>query len=163
MHSFNQSQAFYRLEPRGIAMRAAFLIALTCLILTGSTVGAPQAESVYPIAVWYGGGKARAPMQEFNAQANRAVWKKDLEQIRSLGFPAIKTWVEWASSERQEGKYDLGNLEQLLELADETGLRVIIQVYVDSAPDWVGEKNPDARFDTKGELANHRCGENCVC
>lgn len=117
-----------------------------CLLILAIVPGLATDTSVYPIAVWYGGGKARAPMQESDARANREVWKKDLEQIRSLGFPAVKTWVEWASSERQEGKYNLENLDQLLELADETGLRVIIQVYVDSAPDWVGEKYPDARF-----------------
>jgi beta-galactosidase GanA len=117
-----------------------------CLLTLAIAPGFSADTSVYPIAVWYGGGKARAPMQESDARGNRAVWKKDLEQIRSLGFPAVKTWVEWASSERQEGKYGLENLDQLLELADETGLRVIIQLYVDSAPDWVGDKYPDARF-----------------
>jgi beta-galactosidase len=127
-------------------MRRNILILSVSLLFAGSIPSIPQEKSVYPIAVWYGGGKARAPMQESNARAHRAVWKKDLEQIRELGFPAVKTWVEWASSERTEGKHDLDNLEQLLELADETGLRVIIQVYVDSAPDWVGEKFPDGRF-----------------
>ena len=123
------------------------LLALSALILfAGIAPAAPQEKSVFPIAVWYGGGKARAPMQESNARANRPAWKKDLDQIRTLGFPAVKTWVEWASSERTEGKYALENLDQLLELADESGLRVIIQVYVDSAPDWLGEKFPDARF-----------------
>ncbi len=122
------------------------LIFLTALMISAATPGAPPDSSIYPIAVWYGGGKARAPMQESDAAAHRALWKKDMEQIRGLGFPAIKTWVEWASSERQEGKYDLRNLDQLLELADETGLRVLIQIYVDSAPDWVGDKYPDARF-----------------
>ena len=122
------------------------LVLLSCLLVAALAPGAPPDTTIYPIAVWYGGGKARAPMQESNATANRAAWKKDLAQIRGLGFPAVKTWVEWASSERQEGKYDLGNLDQLLELADEAGLRVIIQVYVDSAPDWLGEKYPDSRF-----------------
>ncbi len=119
---------------------------LATLLIFAVVPGAPPENSVYPIAVWYGGGKARAPMQEADARARRASWRRDLEQIRGLGFPAIKTWVEWASSERQEGAYNLENLDQLLELADETGLRVIIQVYVDSAPDWVGDKFPDARF-----------------
>ncbi len=127
-------------------MRPITILLFVSLLFMDAAPGASPEESVFPVAVWYGGGKARAPMQESNARANRAVWKKDLEQIRQLGFPAVKTWVEWASSERAENKYDLDNLEQLLELADETGLRVIIQVYVDSAPDWLGEKFPDARF-----------------
>ena len=111
------------------------LLVFALLFTVGAGPNDPPEKTIYPIAVWYGGGKARAPMQEANARAHRADWKKDLEQIRGLGFPAIKTWVEWASSERQEGKYNLENLDQLLELANESGLRVIIQVYVDSAPD----------------------------
>ena len=31
-------------------------------------------------------------------------------------------------------------------LADEVGLRVIVQVYVDSAPEWVGAKYPEGRY-----------------
>jgi len=127
-------------------MRPLIRILSVLLLVAGIIPGVTQEKSVYPIAVWYGGGKARAPMQESDARANRNAWKKDLDQIRELGFPAVKTWVEWASSERTEGKYDLDNLEQLLELADEAGMRVIIQVYVDSAPDWVGERFSDSRF-----------------
>src|SRR5512136_1574586 len=106
-------------------MRRIILILSAALFCASLTPGISQEKSVYPVAVWYGGGKARAPMQESNAAANRGAWRKDLEQIKGLGFPAIKTWVEWASSERSEGKYELGNLQQLLELSDELGLRVI--------------------------------------
>jgi beta-galactosidase len=127
-------------------MKLATPLLSAVLFTVSSSSGTPPEESIYPIAVWYGGGKARAPMQEADAPAHRALWKKDLEQIHRLGFPAIKTWVEWASSERQEGRYNLENLDQLLDLADETGLRVIIQIYVDSAPDWVGDRYADARF-----------------
>ena len=121
-------------------------VILSLLALAPAAAQAPPPAPTYPIAVWYGGGKARAPMQEADPKARRAEWKRDLEQIRSLGFPAVKTWVEWASSERQEGKLRLDNLEQLLELADELGLRVIVQLYADSAPDWVGVRYPDARY-----------------
>lgn len=128
-------------------IRSILLVGLTLpFAFANFGAAAPPESGVYPIAVWYGGGKARAPMQEPDGRANRASWKRDLEQIKSLGFPAIKTWVEWASSEREEGQYNFTNLDQLLELADETGLRVLIQIYVDSAPDWLGEKYPDSRF-----------------
>jgi beta-galactosidase len=54
--------------------------------------------------------------------------------------------VEWNVGEPQEGQYQLENLDLLLGLANETGLRVIVQVYVDSAPEWVGQKYPDGRY-----------------
>ena len=33
-----------------------------------------------------------------------------------------------------------------MQLAHQRGLRVIVQIYMDSAPDWVGQHFPDARF-----------------
>ncbi|MFB0565306.1 MAG: beta-galactosidase, partial [Candidatus Aminicenantaceae bacterium] len=40
-----------------------------------------------------------------------------------------------------------------VDLADEIGLKVIVQVYIDSAPDWVGRKYPDAKFVASSGLA----------
>lgn len=100
----------------------------------------------FPFSVWYGGGKARAPMLEPVDDTSRSRWKKDLEQIRSLGFNSVRTWVEWTAGEPRPGSYHFENLELLMELAGEVGLKVLIQVYVDSAPDWVGRLYPEARF-----------------
>ena len=42
-----------------------------------------------------------------------------------------------------------------MRLAQERGLRVIVQIYTDSAPDWVGQRYPDARFvDRSGAVIN---------
>ena len=99
-----------------------------------------------PIAVWYGGGKVRAPMLDPDPHAHRDEWRSDLRQIKALGFNSVRTWVDWASAEPREGDYHLENLEQLADLAQEAGLKLIVQVYVDSAPDWVGKKYSDSRF-----------------
>src|SRR5438552_18956340 len=107
----------------------------------GPTLGPPL-----PIAVWYGGGKVRAPMLHPDPRAHRDEWRADLQQIKSLGFNTVRTWVDWASAEPREGEYHLENLEQLADLAQEAGLALIVQVYVDSAPDSVGKKFPDSHF-----------------
>jgi beta-galactosidase len=110
---------------------------------------APQAgEAFVPVGVWYGGGKARAPMLVRDPAPERAAWKKDLETIKSLGFNHVKTWVDWATAEPQQGRFRFDVLDQLLELADEVGLRVIIQLYTETTPEWVGRKFPDASFVT---------------
>ena len=105
-----------------------------------------QAEDFFPMAVWYGGGKARAPMLEPNPRAKRDAWRADLQQIKGLGFNAIKCWVDWSSAEPEEGRFNFDTVDVLLELAREVGLKVYIQVYADSAPDWVGRKYPDSHF-----------------
>ena len=100
----------------------------------------------FVFSTWYVGGKPRAPMVSDVTPASRETWRADLQQIRDLGFNTVRTWVEWGRGEPEEGVYDLDNLRLLLELAEEVGLKVFIQMYVDSAPDWVGERYPHTRF-----------------
>jgi beta-galactosidase len=99
-----------------------------------------------PFAVWYGGGTARAPMLAELTPASREEWRRDLEQIRNLGFNTVRTWVEWASVEPRPGDYAFDNLRLLMDLAEEVGLRVFIQMYIDSAPDWVGHAHPHTSY-----------------
>jgi len=103
-------------------------------------------ESFFPVAVWYGGGKVRAPMLEPIDSTSEQRWGKDLAQIKAVGFNTVKTWVDWATAEPYPGEYNFRNLDLLLRVAHEQGLRVIVQIYLDSAPDWVGQHYPDARF-----------------
>jgi beta-galactosidase len=106
-------------------------------------------EPFFPVGVWYGGGTARAPMLVREPARELDSWLRDLKAIKSLGFNHVKTWVDWATIEPIEGKFHLEALEQLLTLADNVGLRVIVQVYSDSAPEWIGRKFPDASFVTE--------------
>ncbi len=71
-------------------------------------------------------------------------WGKDLDEIKATGFTTVKCWVDWATAEPKPGMFSFANLDLLLRLAHERGLRVIIQIYLDSAPDWVGQRYPDA-------------------
>ena len=103
----------------------------------------------FPFSVWYSGGDARAPMLSEVTPGSREEWLKDLQQIRDLGFNTVRTWVEWQRAEPREGDYNFENLRLLMELAEEVGLKVFIQMYVDSAPDWVGKQYPDAKFMTQ--------------
>src|SRR5512133_137270 len=100
----------------------------------------------FPVAVWYGGGKARAPMLERDARAKKEIWRKDIRQIKALGFNTVRTWIDWATGEPREREYHFENLDVILELAEEEGLKVFLQVYMDSAPRWLGVKYPDSHF-----------------
>jgi beta-galactosidase len=104
------------------------------------------AADFFPMAVWYGGGKARAPMLERDARAKKELWRKDVRQIKALGFNTIRTWMDWATGEPKQGEYHFENLDVILELANEEGLKVFLQVYMDSAPRWVGARYPDSLF-----------------
>jgi beta-galactosidase len=101
----------------------------------------------FPYSVWYSGGKARATMLSEITPASREEWRKDIQQIKALGFNSVKTWVEWSHCEPRKGQYNFENLKMVFELAKEAGLKVIIQVYGESAPDWVGKSYPDGLFE----------------
>ena len=123
----------------------ATVVGLFCAIVVHAL---QPAEPFVPIGVWYAGGTSRAPMVSRNPAPEKEAWRRDLAAIRSLGFNSIKTWVDWASSEPERGRYRFDALEQLLALADEAGLRVIVQIYTDAAPDWLGKRYPDSSFVT---------------
>ncbi|MBN2355517.1 beta-galactosidase, partial [candidate division KSB1 bacterium] len=121
-------------------------------ILLWSVCGIGQwlsTSDFFPVSVWYSGGKSRAPMLSEITPISRIEWLRDLRQIKSLGFNTVRTWVEWAHCEPRPNEYHFENLRLLCELAREVGLRVIVQMYIDSAPDWVAKKYPDGLFEAQ--------------
>lgn len=80
-------------------------------------------------------------------------WRKDLETIRACGFNTARAWVDWASGEPAPAEFHFEALDLLMELAEEVGLRVIIQIYLDSAPDWLAKYYPDCRYVSAGGVA----------
>ena len=126
-------------------LRLALVACFLSVVAPAARPASSQAAFI-PIAVWYGGGTVRAPMMPRDAAKHRDEWRRDLRTIKSLGFNSIKTWVDWASTEPAQGRFQFEALDQLLTLADDEGLRVIVQFYTDSAPEWVGREWPDASF-----------------
>jgi beta-galactosidase len=119
---------------------------LITLLLAVVALPAAAAENFVPISVWYGGGKARAPMLEPDPLSKKDAWRADLRQIKALGFNTVRCWIDWASAEPREGEFHFETLDVITDLAQEVGLRVIVQVYSETAPDWVGRKYPDSHF-----------------
>ena len=120
---------------------------MTCRVVALLALCLPAAAAdFFPMAVWYGGGQARAPMLARDARAKKELWRKDVRQIKALGFNTIRTWMDWATGEPKQGEYHFENLDVILELANEEGLKVFLQIYMDSAPRWVGARYPDALF-----------------
>jgi beta-galactosidase len=73
-------------------------------------------------------------------------WGRDLDSIKAAGFNTVKTWIDWATAEPAPGQFRFDNLDLLLRLSQQRGLRVVVQLYLDSAPDWVGQRYPDGKF-----------------
>jgi beta-galactosidase len=141
-------------KRRTLPVLAALAVAgLLALAASAAAAPADRTRGFFPVSVWYAGGKARAPMLETVTPASREAWKKDVEQIKRLGFNTVRTWIEWTACEKIEGRYDFSALQLLTDLAGEAGLRVIVQVYIDSAPDWVEARHPDSKFVSSNGVA----------
>jgi beta-galactosidase len=143
-----------RFVGRGkLQLTVTVLLLLVCTTIQAShpetnnpAKSAENPQPFFPVSVWYSGGKARAPMLETVTPDSARLWKEDLLKIKHLGFNTVRTWVEWNVGEPRGGEYHLENLDLLLKLANEVGLRVIVQVYVDSAPEWIGKKFPEGHY-----------------
>jgi beta-galactosidase len=98
------------------------------------------------VSAWYGGGRTRATMVRPPEPGDQERWRRDLETMRDSGLDAFRCWADWAAGEPARGKYDFRNLDLLADLAEQTGLGFYVQVYLDSAPDWVGHDYPDGRY-----------------
>ncbi|HEY0872399.1 MAG TPA: beta-galactosidase [Vicinamibacterales bacterium] len=142
MNSFNRRRM---LAVAGGVLAGIVVLALMPLASRAEPQAVKTAD-FFPMAAWYGGGKARAPMLERDARSKKEIWRKDVQQIKALGFNTVRAWIDWASGEPVEGQYNFETLDVLLELAEEEGLKLVLQVYMDSAPQWLGDKYPDSRF-----------------
>jgi beta-galactosidase len=82
------------------------LLATLLLLLTSAPrQRPPHKPDFFPFSVWYSGGKARAPMLSPLTPTSRQEWRRDLQQIKQLGFNTVRTWVEWAEAEPRRGEY----------------------------------------------------------
>ncbi|MCS6827916.1 MAG: beta-galactosidase [Caldilinea sp.] len=109
-------------------------------------------EPFLPIAVWYTGGRTRATMVRPPDADSPRTWKRDLEAIKACGFNTVRCWVDWAGAEPQPGDYRFDALDLLMDLTEQLDLKVICQLYLDSAPDWLVHYYPDCRYVSAGGI-----------
>ncbi len=102
-------------------------------------------EEFFPVGIWYNGSLSRPPMMPRKSEDAERI-KKDLENLKNLGFNTLKYWVDWATCNPEEEEFDFVQVEKFLSTADEYKFKVIIQIYLDSAPNWIARNYPDSLF-----------------
>jgi len=80
----------------------------------------------------------------------RTEWATDLRNMRQMGFNTVKYWAQWRWSNPAEGEYYFDDLDELMDLAANEGLNVVINVIFDVAPAWFYRKYPDSLMVTEG-------------
>ncbi len=125
-----------------------------CLLLAipAAQPGSRRPEPFVPIAVSYPAALAR----------DRERASDDLEAIRTLGFNSIRLAIEWADVEPARGQYRFDALDEMLTLAGQSGLKVMLQLSTASLPAWVLERYPDGRFVSKTQGGGPRTDRICL-
>jgi len=55
-------------------------------------------------------------------------WAGDLERMRELNFNVVRVFAAWDRIERCEGEFDFTKQDKLIELAEQHGIRVILNL-----------------------------------
>ena len=63
-----------------------------------------------------------------------------------LGFNVVKFRLQWNWIERKRGELYLDEVEEMFALTDELGLGVIAEINLETAPYWLEEEHPEARY-----------------
>jgi len=115
-------------------MRFTLAILCACGLAVSAYARQPRAAPFVPVGV------------TLDAERGAAASDADLAGLRMAGFNAITLQVDWKSVETTQGRDDLDAVERLLTRAGNAGLRVVVRLDTDRAPDWVAKRFPDGRL-----------------
>jgi len=79
-------------------------------------------------------------------------WEEDLVNIKKLGLEAVQLRIQWRWNEKKEGAYNFDDIDRLFDLAEKTGLDVIIKFMLETAPEYIYRKYKGYRISPSGEL-----------
>lgn len=82
----------------------------------------------------------RAPFPE------RHRWQDDFRRIAESGVDAVQLWVIWSWVEARPGEYRFEDYDELIALAEQAGLRVILSVIAEIHPLWLRREEPGSEL-----------------
>ena len=86
--------------------------------------------------------------------------KKDIMLMKAAGFTSVRMGhLAWDSYEPSEGKFDFGWFDKVMDMMNEAGIKVILDIAIRPAPIWLHHKYPSIDVTSPGGIAqypNHR-------
>jgi beta-galactosidase len=86
--------------------------------------------------------------------------KTDIQVMKTAGFNVVRMGhLAWDSYEPSEGKFDFDWFDKVMDLMNESGIKVILDIAIRPAPNWLHYKYPSIDVvDSKGNVLypNHR-------
>lgn len=92
----------------------------------------------------------------------REVWREDMRLFKEAHINEVTLNVfSWARLQPEEDTYDFSELDAILKLCEENGLRVILGTGTGAMPSWLTLRHPDVnRVGYNGERLRHSGREN---
>jgi beta-galactosidase len=86
--------------------------------------------------------------------------QRDVQLMKEAGFKVVRmAHLAWDSYEPSEGQYDFGWFDTVMDLMNEAGIKVILDIAIRPAPIWLHQKYPSISItDENGDVhyPNHR-------
>ena len=81
----------------------------------------------------------------------REEWDGDISRLADISVDTFQIRINWRWNERVEGVYDCSDVDELFDLAEKHGKRVIIKFLLECAPQYVFDKYGGTIIGPKGE------------
>jgi beta-galactosidase len=86
--------------------------------------------------------------------------KKDIMLMKAAGFKVVRMGhLAWDSYEPSEGKFDFKWFDNVMDMMNQAGIKVILDIAIRPAPIWLHQKYPSINVTSPGGIAqypNHR-------
>jgi beta-galactosidase len=86
--------------------------------------------------------------------------KRDIQLMKDAGFKVVRMGhLAWDSYEPSEGKFDFGWFDRVMDMMNEAGIKVVLDIAIHPAPIWLHHKYPSIDVvDVNGDrlYPNHR-------
>lgn len=81
----------------------------------------------------------------------REEWEGDIKNLKDYNLDVMQIRINWRNNERVEDEYDFSDVDELMDLAEKYGKKVIIKFLLECAPQYVFDKYDGVRVGPKGE------------
>ncbi|MFA5859760.1 MAG: beta-galactosidase [Elusimicrobiota bacterium] len=75
---------------------------------------------------------------------HKKYWDDDLKKMRDTGLHAAQLWACWGWIEPEPGKFNYEDYDELINLADKNGLKIVISTIAEIQPFWIHRVVPDS-------------------
>ena len=93
-------------------------------------------------------------------EKNVGKWRQDISLMKEAGFKVVRMGhLAWDSYEPREGKFDFGWFDTVMNMMNDAGIKVILDIAIRPAPIWLHYKYPSINItDANGDVQypNHR-------